>query len=87
MILKILKAIKLFQLCDVIIMEINYEIKNEKLKKMVEDKANQLKIPVSQLISNYINRGLMVDGCNEDTFKELHCKEFLTEVNEALDVD
>lgn len=29
----------------------------------------------------------MVDGCNEDTFNELHCKEFLTEVNEALDVD
>lgn len=37
MILKILKDIKLFHVCKVIIMEINYEIKNEKLKKMVEE--------------------------------------------------
>jgi hypothetical protein len=54
---------------------------------MVEDKANQLKIPVNQLISNYINRGLMGDGCNEDTFKKLHSRKFLKNVDEALDVD
>jgi hypothetical protein len=68
-------------------MELNYDIKNKKLKKMVEDKANQLKIPVNQLISNYINRGLMGDGCNEDTFKKLHSRKFLKNVDEALDVD
>ncbi len=40
-------------------MQITYEIKNQKLKKMVEKNANQLKIPVDQLILNYINRGVM----------------------------
>lgn len=68
-------------------MEINHEIKNEKLKKMVEKKADQLKIPVDQLISNYINRGLMGDGCNEDTFKKLHSDKFLKDVDKALGVD
>ena len=43
-------------------MILGYEIKNEKLKKMVEDKADELNISVDQLISNYINRGLMSDG-------------------------
>lgn len=68
-------------------MDVQYEIKNEKLKKMVENKADQLKISVNQLISNYINRGLMGDNCNEDTFKKLHSEKFLIEINEALDVD
>ena len=62
------------------------KLRMKNLKKWLK-KPNQLKIPVNQLISNYINRGLMIDGCNEDTFNELHCEEFLTEVNEALDVD
>lgn len=68
-------------------MEINYEFKNMKLKKMVEDKAIQLKMPVNQLISNYINRGLMGDGCNVDNFKRLHSDKFLSDIDEALDVD
>lgn len=68
-------------------MDIDYEIENEKLKRMVENKARQLKIPVNQLISNYINRGLMGDCCNEDTFKKLHSDKFLKDVDEALDVD
>lgn len=71
----------------VISMDIDYEIENEKLKRMVENKARQLKIPVNQLISNYINRGLMGDCCNEDTFKKLHSDKFLKDVDEALDVD
>lgn len=69
------------------IMEIDYEIKNQKLKKMVEKKANQLKIPVDQLILNYINRGVMGEGCNEDTFKKLHSCKFLKNVSEAWGVD
>ncbi len=68
-------------------MDIKYDIKNQKLKELVENKADQLKIPVNQLISNYINRGLMGDGCNENTFKKLHSEKFLKEVNEALNVD
>ena len=54
---------------------------------MVEKKANQLKIPVDQLILNYINRGVMGDGCNEDTFKKLHSCKFLKNVSEAWGVD
>lgn len=68
-------------------MNIQYEFQNIKLKKLVEDKANQLNIPVNELISNYINRGLMGDNCNDDTFRKLHSEKFLKEVNEALNVD
>lgn len=68
-------------------MEINYEIKNEKLKNMVENKADELNISSEQLISNYISRGLMGDCCNEDAFKKLHSEKFLKDVNDALDVD
>ncbi|MBQ8017066.1 MAG: hypothetical protein IJ258_03065 [Methanobrevibacter sp.] len=68
-------------------MNIQYEFQNEKLKKLVEEKANQVNIPVNELISNYINRGLMGDNCNDDTFRKLHSEKFLNEVNEALNVD
>lgn len=68
-------------------MDVQYEIKNKKLKNLVENKANQLKMPINQLISNYINRGLMGDNCNENTFEKLHSEKFLNEVNEALNVD
>lgn len=68
-------------------MELDYEIKNEKLKKMVEDKADELGISVNQLISNYINRGLMSDGLNEDVFWRFHSEEYLKQVKDALNVD
>lgn len=68
-------------------MILGYEIKNQKLKKMVEDKAAQMGISVNQLISNYINRGLMSDGLNEDVFWRLHSEETLKEINDALNAD
>ena len=64
-----------------------YEIKNKKLKRMVENKADELNISVEQLISNYINRGLMSDGINEDVFWRLHSEEYLKQINDTLDVD
>ena len=68
-------------------MDFNFEIKNQKLRKMVEEKASELNIPVEELIWGYINRGLMDDNINEDIFEEVHSESFLNEVNEALDVD
>ncbi len=68
-------------------MEFEHEIKNKKLRKMVETKANELKISVGELIYNYINRGLMLDDCNEETFKMLHSEKTLKEIDEALNVD
>ena len=68
-------------------MILGYEIKNNKLKKMVEDKAEELGISADQLISNYLNRGLMSDGLNEDVFWRLHSEEHLKEINDALNVD
>ena len=68
-------------------MEYEYEIKNEKLKKMVEEKAEELGISVGQLIYNYINRGLLSDGLTEDVFWKLHSEEYLNEINEALGLD
>ena len=68
-------------------MDLEYEIKNEKLKKMVEKKAEELGISVGQLISNYINRELMSDAINEDVFWRLHSKEHLNHVNDTLNVD
>ena len=67
--------------------DFHYEIKNEKLKKMVEKKAEELNMSVDDLIWGYINRGLMADGFNEDNFKKFHSEEFLKEVNDALNVD
>ncbi len=68
-------------------MILEYEIKNEKLKKMVEDKADELDISVDQLVSNYINRGLMSDAINEDVFWRLHSDEYLSQINDTLYVD
>ena len=68
-------------------MDIKYEVKNEKLKKMLEKKAEGYHISVDQLISNFIHRGLMWDNMNEEQFEKLHSEEFLKTVNEALDVD
>lgn len=68
-------------------MDFHYEIKNEKLRKMVKNKAKEMNMSIDQLIWGYVNRGLMGDNCNEDTFMKLHSEKFLNEVNEALDVD
>lgn len=68
-------------------MDFEYEIKNVKLKKMVEKKAEELGISVDQLIYNYINRELMSDAINEDVFWRLHSKKHLDQVNDALNVD
>ncbi len=68
-------------------MEFHYEIKNKKLKKMVEKKARDLNMSVDQLIWGYINRGLMDDGFNDDVFNRLHSDKFLKEVNDALGID
>lgn len=68
-------------------MEYEYEIKNEKLKRMVEEKAEELGISVGQLIYNYINRGLLSDGLNDDVFWKLHSEEYLKKINEALGLD
>ena len=68
-------------------MDFHYEIKNEKLRKMVEKKANELGMSSDQLIWGYINRGLMDDNFGEDVFREVHSEEFLRQVNEALGLD
>lgn len=68
-------------------MEIHYEVKNKKLKKMLEKKAEEYQISLDQLILNYINRGLVGDSLDEDDYIKWHSEEFIKEVNEALDVD
>lgn len=66
---------------------VHFEFKNEKLKKLVEKKAEELDISVDRLVYNYINRGLMDDCRDEDVFHEVHSEEFLRQVDEALSVD
>lgn len=68
-------------------MDFHYEIKNEKLKKLVEKKAKEWGMSVDRLIWGYINRGLMEDNFDEDVFVEVHSEKFLKEVNDALGVD
>jgi hypothetical protein len=65
-------------------MTINHEVKDKRLKKMLEKKAQELNIPFDRLIWNYINRGLMGDNINEEMFEELHSEEYLKKVDEAL---
>jgi hypothetical protein len=67
--------------------EFHYEIRNKKLKALVEKKAQELGISVDQLIWGYINRGIMCDGLNERVFNENHSEKFLKEVNDALGLD
>lgn len=67
-------------------MEFNYEVKNKKLKRMVEKKAKELNITVNDLIWGYINRGLMSDNISRDVFEDNHSR-FLKEVNDTLRVD
>lgn len=66
--------------------EYYYTIKNEKLKKMVEDKASELNISVYQLIWEYIGRGLNGDNFDEDTFYHLHSVEHMDKTNKALNI-
>lgn len=68
-------------------MLVDYEIKNEKLKKMLEKKAQELHISLNRLMWNYINRGLMGDNVDEEKFRKYHSEEYLKEVNEALGLD
>jgi hypothetical protein len=67
-------------------MDFHYDIKDEKLKRMVENKAQELGISVDELIWGYINRGLMSDNLNEEVFNENHSSDFLNEVDEALGI-
>ena len=48
--------------------KIDYEIKNKKLKKMVEKKAKELNMSVDDLIWGYVNRGLMSDNISDEVF-------------------
>ena len=68
-------------------MLVDYEIKNEKLKKMLEKKAQELHISLNRLMWNYIKRGLMGDNVDEEKFRKYHSEEYLKEGNEALGLD
>ncbi len=68
-------------------MNFNFEIRDERLKEMVEEQAKSLDISIDQLIWNYINRGLMGDSINEEALEELHCQEYLNEIEYALGLD
>lgn len=68
-------------------MDFHYQIKNKKLKKMVESQAGKLGMTIDELIWGYVNRGLMSDNINEDTFRELHSEKYMSIINQSLDVD
>jgi len=66
------------------LMYANYEIQNEKLKRLVEAKAKKLNKSVDELVWAYVNRGLMNDGFDEDRLEERHSSGFLEEINEIM---
>jgi len=68
-------------------MNFNFEIRDERIKEMVEEQAKSLNISVDQLIWNYINRGLMGDSINEEALEELHSQEHLNEIEYALGLE
>lgn len=68
-------------------MDFHHELKNEKLKKMVEKKAQEWKMTPDDVIWAYINRGLLDDGLGEHVFEKMHSEKFLKQINDALDVD
>lgn len=87
MVLKKLRGIMLFRRCSGILMKkIDYEIKNRKLKKMVEKKAKELNMSVDDLIWGYVNRGLMSDNISDEVFWDNHTR-LIKEVNEKLGLE
>lgn len=66
------------------LMYADYEIQNEKLKKLVKAKAKKLNTSVDELVWAYVNKGLMNDGLNEDKLEEKHSSGFLEEINEIM---
>lgn len=66
--------------------KIDYEIKNKKLKKMVEKKAKELNMSVDDLIWGYVNRGLMSDNISDEVFWDNHTR-LIKEVNEKLGLE
>lgn len=66
--------------------KIDYEIKNRKLKKMVEKKAKELNMSVDDLIWGYVNRGLMSDNISDEVFWDNHTR-LIKEVNEKLGLE
>lgn len=67
-------------------MDFHYEIKNEKLKQLVEKRADECSKSVDRLIMDYIHRGLMNDSFNEYIFEKLHSEEYLKKIDEDLGV-
>lgn len=66
--------------------KIDYEIKNKKLKKMVEKRAKELNMSVDDLIWGYVNRGLMSDNISDEVFWDNHTR-LIKEVNEKLGLE
>lgn len=62
----------------------NYEIQDEKLKGMIEKKAEKLNTTVDSLVWGYVGRGLMGDIIAGDRLVELHTNGFLEEINEIM---
>lgn len=65
-------------------MTLEYKIEDKKLKKMAEEKAQELNVSVDKLIWGYINRGLIDDNFDEEVFNKVHSEKFLKEVDNAL---
>lgn len=66
-------------------MDFHYEIKNKKLKELVEKKAKETGRTSDEVVWGYINRGLYL--CGEDEYSHSHSDEFLRLVNETLGLD
>ena len=68
-------------------MDFHYECDDDKLKVLIEKKAEELQMSPDRLVWNYIHRELMEDNIPDDDFNWLHSAEFLKEVDEALGLD
>ena len=68
-------------------MTFHYEIKNKRLKELVERKAEEFNTDVDDMIWCYVNRGLMSDTIDLDRLEEFHTEKRYKEINEALGLD
>ena len=68
-------------------MLLKYEIKNKRLKELVEKKAEEFNTDVDDMIWCYVNRGLMSDTIDLDRLEEFHSEERYKEINKALGLD
>ena len=68
-------------------MTLYYEIKDKKLKELVEKEAEDCNSTVDEVIWRYVNRGLIGDYLHIHDLEPFHAQIDMTKINKDLGLD